>query len=508
MHPHLPMPMFFRHSMTLFCLVTALLVAVPATHAESLGTSYSPSLDSPSSSSYCEDFAKRQVSLADRLLEQSNFSRAIKVLNSTAKNCDRDFVREKLAEVMSDWFGTVRSQGSGALQQYVNVLSDQTYLTSAQRSQLTQQVEAHARSLIRQEFNAEEYSAAYRLCRAYPGYVDENFRAEYYCGTSALELNADQTAMNAYAWMLDNWSASQSPITWEEAANTLEELYFLNGRFRASYVLARQMAVRNPTPKAILSSLISIRGNFLSPLLHVGAAFYGEQPSNTALNHVGTEMQRVSFPKYVDAFYLLASDGSVVRGMYGSEANQPSNALLETATGSVSLLQSSDQTNKAWLVSTIGSRYLVLEFGIATTPEESVRLETIHENVDSDTQWRKLYQLEFAETSPASGSAIGTILSGAALASADFEVYDAIFDDSPILTYYCIQNDSDGIEESYNFNRSNLGYGEGEWTRTSSTPALYHHEVQYSGQSVREVVWPNFVDDNWTGVVRVGLAQS
>jgi hypothetical protein len=162
----------------------------------------------------------------------------------------------------------------------------------------------------------------------------------------------------------------------------------------------------------------------------------------------------------------------------------------------------------AWLVSPLGSGYLVLEFGIATTAEENVRLETIQENVESDGQWQKLYQLEFAETSPASGSAIGTLLGGAALTDADFDAYDAIFDDSPVLTYYCIQNDSEGIEESYNFNRSDLEYGEDEWTRTSNTPALYHHEIQYGGQSVREVVWPKFVDENWTGVVRVGLVHS
>ncbi len=313
--------------------------------------------------------------------------------------------------------------------------------------------------------------------------------------------------MRAYGWLVDNWS-SQSFITWEEAANTLEELYFLNGQFREAYALSREMAVRDPTPKAILSSLISVRGNFLAPLLRVGAEFYEEQPTNEALSHVDTEMQRVNFPTYVKAFYILASDGSVERGMYGSEANQPSSALLEDAAGNVSLLQSSDQSNTAWLVSPLGSRHLVLEFGMATTPEENVRLETIQENVESDEQWRKLYQLEFGETSPAIGSGIGTFLSGANLATANFDAYDGIFDDSPVLTYYCIQNGSDGIEESYNFNRSNLGYGEGEWSRTSNTPALYHHEVQYGGQSVREIVWPNFVDDNWTGVVRIGLAHS
>lgn len=462
----------------------------------------------PASSSYCEDFAKRQVKLANRQLERSNYTRALKVLNSTAENCNRDFVREKLAEVFGAWFQSVRSQGPSALQQYLNVLSDQSYLTSSQQNRLDQRVQSYVRSLIEQEFEAEQYRDVYQRCRTYPQYADAHFESEYYCGTAALEVGAERTAMSAYAWLIDNWSNDQSLTSWEELSSTLEELYFANGRFREAYDLAQQMAVRDPTPRTILSSLISVRGNFLSPVVRVGSVFYRDPPSNDAANLVGTEMQRVSFPEYVRAFYVLTGDGTVERGMYGSEATQPSTSLLTEASGSVTLLQSTDQQNLAWLVSPIGDRYLVLEFGVATTPEENVRLETVQKNVESDAQWDKLYDLEFSKTSPASGSAIGTILGGASTAGADFTPYNAAFDDSAVLTYHCIQDQSGDIQESYNFDRSNLGYGEDEWQNTSTTPALYHHDVQYGGQSLREVVWPKFVDDNWTGVIRIGLAHS
>jgi hypothetical protein len=181
---------------------------------------------------------------------------------------------------------------------------------------------------------------------------------------------------------------------------------------------------------------------------------------------------------------------------------------LQDATGTVSLLQSTGDSSLAWLVSPLGEEYLVLEFGIATTPEENVRLETVYENIESDAQWKKLYDLEFTETSPATGSAVGTILSGASIDEQDLDAYDAVFDDSSLLGYYCIQNGSGEIDASYNFDRANLGYGDSEWDRTSNTPALYHHSITYDGQTVREVVWPKFVDEKWTGVVRVGLTSS
>jgi hypothetical protein len=258
----------------------------------------------------------------------------------------------------------------------------------------------------------------------------------------------------------------------------------------------------------ILSSLLSTRGHFLSPVLRAGSAFYGSAPSSAARSLVETELKKVNFPTYVKAIYILTSDGSLQKGLYGTEANEPSTSLLDTVTGDVSLLQSGGDSNLSWLVSPFNDRYFVLELGLATTPEENVRLETVYENIESDTEWSKLYNLEFTETSPATGSAVGTFLSGARTGDEDFDPYTAIFDDSPLLTYYCIQDPSGTVLESYNFDRGDLGYGDSEWQRTSSTPALYHHSIQYGGESVHEVVWPRFVDDNWTGVIRVGLKRS
>jgi len=499
-----------RLRMPFFALVLGLLLSPPALAdgSASHATESTAVRSSSPAPAVCRGFAERQVSLADRLLSQSNYTRAIKVLNSTLNNCKQDFVQEKLYETLQEWYDVARQGSTAEFQKFINVLSNQKYVTPSQRSRLEQQIQSHLLSLIAQKHKAGDHQSIYQLCRRYPLYTNKNFRGEYYCGTAARNLGAEGVAMNAYSWLLGNWDSDQSLATWGTIANDLESMYLLNGRFRGAYDLARQMAVRNPTPQAIISSLISIRGAFLSPVMQVASHFYEDDPNDSSLNHVDKEMQRVDFPKYVRAFYVLGPDNAVQRGMYGSEATEPSAALLEQATSSVSLLQSDDESNVAWLVTPIGNRHLVLEFGVATTPEENVRLESVQQEVRSDKQWRQLYQLEFTQTYPASGSAIGTVLGASLISDANFGAYDEIFDDSPLLSYYCIQNDSEGFKASYNFNRSNLGYGEGEWDRTSNTPALYHHTVEYGGQSIREVVWPNFVDDQWTGVIRVGLVQS
>jgi hypothetical protein len=492
--------------MVFLSFLLGLLVSPPGPVTASTGATDSPA-PTRAASSYCEDFAKRQVSLADRLLQNANYSRAVKVLNSTAQNCDRSFVREKLYETLTDWYGALDESNPGRIQEFRSILSNQSYITSDQRSQLQQLMRSDVRALLQETFEAGDQESAYDLCRTFSDYTENHFESEYYCGTSAEALGADATAVASYAWLLDNWDQSQSLVNWMELADTLQSLYLRTGRFRASFDLTRRMAARNASPDLLLSSLLAARSHFLEPILEVGAAFYRSEPGDAALSHVDTEMQRVDFPQYVRSFYLLAADGSVERGMYGSGADAPGAAQLAQASG-VSLIRDEDGSDVAWLVHPIDDQHLILELGTGTTPEENVRLESVQANVESDEQWDQLYQLEYTETYPASGSALGTFLGGAHLSDADFDVYEAVFDASPTLAYYGIQNGSAVVEEAFNFQQSRLGYGEDEWERTSSTPALYHHSIEYGDQAMREVVWPNFVDDEWDGVVRIGLVQS
>ena len=481
-------------------------MSAPALGGASVGPTDSPA-PPRATSSYCEDFAQRQVTLADRLLGSANYSRAVKVLNRTAQNCDRPFVREKLYEVLTEWYSALDDSNPEQIRQFRSVLSNQSFVSAAQRSRLEQLMRSDVRDLLAQTFEAENPERTYELCQAFPDYTDTHFESEYYCGASAETVDADLQALSSYAWLLDNWDASQSLANWMEIAEDLESLYLLNGRFRSSFDLTRRMAARNPSPNLLLSSLIAARSHFLAPLLEVGAVFYASPPGDAALDHVDAEMQQVDFPEYVRAFYVLAPDGSVERGMYGSEANAPGAAQLAKASG-VSLLRAEDDSGITWLVHPLDDRHLILEMGTGTTPKENVRLERVQSNVESERQWEQLYQLEYTETYPASGSAIGTLLGGAHLNDVSFDAYDAAFDDSPTLAYSCIQNGSAVIEKAHNFQESRLGYGQDEWERTSSTPALYHHSIEYGGQSMREVVWPTFVDDEWDGVVRVGLVQS
>lgn len=459
----------------------------------------------------CESFARRQMKLAGRLLKQENYRRSLKVLNKTMDNCDREFIQKRIYKVMSQWYDSIAQRGSTSeFRKFEDALANQRHLNSAQESRLERRLQGFVKSLIQSRYESENYNSTYRMCRKYSEASNNNFELQYYCGTSAEKLGATGVAMGSYSWMLDNWSDNQSVTTWGKIAGKLESLYYRNGRFAAGYELARKTAELDPSPKSLLSALLSLRANFLAPVVKVGSVFLGQEPGTDAITHFNSEMQRVGLPNYVKSIYMLRPDGGLLRGMYGKEANQPSSSLLGKIGESTALLtpEGGGRPKQAWIVAPVGERYLVLEFNTDTNPSENIALEKVLSNVRSDNEWENLYNLQYKNTTPGAGSAIGTMLSSAFIQESDFDVYDAIFEDSPVLLYYSLQNEAEEIKESHNFNRSDLGYGEKEWERSSTTPALFHHSIEYGKQSVREVVWPNFVNDQWSGVIRVGFVQS
>lgn len=212
--------------MALLSRFFGLLLSPPAAEALPAGTDVSatPADTSP------PGFAKRQIGLANCLTRQSNYDRALKVLNDTAENCDRDFVREKLYGVLGEWYGTIRGQDLGAPRECLNMVSSQSHPTSSQRSRLAEQVRSDVRSMIDRTFEDGEYEATHELCRTVSEYAGSTFRSEYAYGSAAEQVGARAAAMHPYSRLLDNWSEGQSPATWTKTATTPEE----NGRLESA----------------------------------------------------------------------------------------------------------------------------------------------------------------------------------------------------------------------------------------------------------------------------------
>lgn len=494
----------------LLLLVLGLFVSVPVTAGGIASSTDSESWTaSETTATGCDDFARRQMKLAGRLLDQNNYTRALKVLNSTMDNCERDFIQKRIYKAMNQWYDSISRSGSNsAFREFENTLAKQKHLNAAQKDQLKGRLQGFVKSLIRERFDSENYTSTYQMCQKYSNTAESSFELRYFCGTSAEKLGAVGAAMNAYEWMIDNWRDGQSVTTWGETASKLKSMYLLNGRFTDGYELARKSASLDPSPQSLLSALITLRAITLAPVVNVAGEFFESEPGTEAVTHFNTEMKRVGLPSYVTSIYMLRSNGGLLRGMYGKEANQPDASLLGKVGESTALLTPSGNAQGAWLVKPVGNRYLVLEFTRDTEPEENIALENVLSNIRSDREWQSLYDLQFQKAAPGAGSAIGTILSSSFVDQASFEAYDEIVEASPVLSYYCMQNAAEEIKESHNFNRSKLGYGKKEWERSSSTPALFHHSVEYGDQTVREVVWPNFINNDWSGVVRVGLVQS
>ena len=462
----------------------------------------------PAHGQQCQSFAKRQIGLVDNLLDRESYPQALKVLDRTAENCDIPSVQEKAAEVMGAWYSSIWERGAtGEFPDFAAAVSNHPALTSTQRSALQNEVESGATRLIRQSYNQNDYGGAYQYCQSYSQYTSGSFGLMYYCGRAAQEQGARYQAADYYSSMLNDWSEDQSYLEWSEAARTLKQLYYATAQFDRAYEVSRRMAVRDTSPERILASLIAARGTVLEPILRVGSTALQGSPNETELDHIQTEMSRIQFPEYVEALYVVGSSGSVQTELMGAdEMDAPSPSQLSKVSGAVTLLKAK-ASSRVWLATSVDDGYLLLQYGRATSPKENVRLENVLDNVESDKQWTRLYDLEQTTTFPATGSAVATFIGGSYLSDEALTDYQTIFDDSGLLRYYCVQNESRDIEASHAFNKGNLGYGDGGWQRTSNTPALFHHPITYNGQPTYEVIWPTYVDDNWSGVIRVGLAR-
>lgn len=487
-------------------LVVALAMSIPA-HGFAGIPLHSPPTSEVRTLASCEDMANRQIELAEKQLRQNSYGRALRVLNRAAENCDIPEVREKIVEVLNQWYSSIRPQrGTSSLRQFITVVSNHPYVSSNQKERFNERIEASIHQLIRHRYQSDDLRAAYGVCQSFSNYVEDTFELKYYCGTAATEVGALDAATRSHEWMWENWSDDQSLIEREELASRLEKLYLQGTQFEKAYELSKEIALREASPENILTSLVSIRGIFLEPLLHVGSTYYDLRLTSTTRDYVRKEFKRINFPTFIESFYVLSESGETNTILYGEDqVDPPSPSLLDQASGPSSLLQDSD--SRAWLVSATSEGYLALQFGRQTSPEENVHLESLLENIDSDEAWQDLYDLEFSETYPAIGSAVATLVSGAYLGDLNMDPFRETFDATPALMYYCLQNESGNVTISHAFSKSNLGYGTGGWQRTSNTPALFHHTVEYDGETIREVVWPTYDDEKWTGVTRVGIAR-
>ena len=460
----------------------------------------------------CQDFANRQIQLADKLVEKNEFSGALRALDVAAKDCDTEGIREKVASVIESWHRYVSRRGSASLlSQFIQVVSSQSNVPSDQRWRVDRRLVQNTTSLIKSMVENERYDRAHRYCSAYSRYSDRTFELNYYCGVSARQSRAYSDAISSYEWLMDNWEEDQELTTRDSTSLNLQILYLRTTRFERAYEMSKRLAQQDPTPKHLLAAVMAVRGKMMEPIIRTAQVLFDGATPSRSVRHAQAEMKRIGFPHYVESLYVLNAAGMRESAIYGSSAiKMPSDAAMDRASSdAVTLLYSaSDMASSAWMVAPVdGSGRLVLQFGSDTVSDENVLLETLRENTQSDDQWQRLRSQQHSLTATATGSAVATLLGSTYLGGGSVGRYDDVFDTLPTLAYYCVQDESSSIVASYQFDRSAIGYSDQVWRQSSETPALYHHEVAMNETPLREVVWPTYDEEQWSGVIRIGIVH-
>jgi hypothetical protein len=245
----------------------------------------------------------------------------------------------------------------------------------------------------------------------------------------------------------------------------------------------------------------------LEPIARLGRTLLDGVTATRSMSYVKTSFPRIRFPEYVESVYTVSGDLNADIAFYGADdARLPSASLVESAAGNVSMMSAEDG-GRAWLIAPIDTGYLLVQYSRDTVPEENVLLESVLSNIQEESEWKALYDYEFSSTYPATGSAVATLLGAAYLAGDTVASFDDGVDRLSALDFYAVQDQDGTIVASHAYQRAQIDYTDAEWSKTSKTPALYHHEVTKNGTPLREVVWPLYDDERWTGVVRVGITS-
>lgn len=454
----------------------------------------------------CEDFAGRQIRLADRQIRRDNYNAALKVLNTAAKNCDIPEVRDKIESVLTTWWNTIHRTGSpDRLSSFMSTVQSQPYLPNGAEGRFAARLTQSLSDRIENAFAEDDYASAHRLCRPFASYTDTSFLQYYRCGESARQVGANATAASRYEWLLSNWDSEPSDVSWSDAASRLSDLYMKTARFDDAFGLTKRVAARDTEPGTLLRAVTAVRASMLEPIARVGHVLFQGMTPDRAVSYAKTGMSRVRFPQFVESVYTVTPDLGADIAFYGADdARLPSAAAVSSANGTISLLQS-ENARRAWIITPINAGYLFVQFSQKTVAEENVILESLLSDIQNESEWNALYDYEFTATYPATGSAVATLLGAAYLSQGSVNAYQSVFNQAPVLDYFGVQNEDGDIVAAHAYARDQMDYTDGEWSKTSQTPALYHHEVTKNDTPLREVVWPMYDDQQWSGVVRVGI---
>ena len=466
-------------------------------------------LQSATAQSGCdESFADQQLSTSERLINEDNYTGAIRLIDTALRECSNDRVQDALVEAYSSWNEHVQ-QVPGDIPTFLRSITSNEYLRAANLRAFGGRITSNLQTWVGRLHGNGSYSQAHQFCTQYGRYSRRTFRLNYLCGSSAYRTENHETAIAAYKTIVNDWNENQSYVTWDEAASDLKELYMITTAFDAAFDIAKRLAIRNPTPENVLSSLITVRGQVLSPIAHHGNVLFRGVTSDEVTSHVGSEMQRIRFPNFVVGVYLMTRDARSDVIFYDSGTiAPPSTSDLERLSGNVTMLESSDNPDEAWLISPVDAGYFVVQFKSRTSSEENALLESLLADIQNNQRWQRLVSQQLSRSYAATGSAVGTLISGAYLGDESLESFAPLFEESNALLYFAVQNKEGEVVHDERFDRSNLEYDQDLWERTTTTPALYHHETRYAGRRAYEVVWPNYQDDEWAGVVRVGIRSN
>ena len=352
---------------------------------------------------------------------------------------------------------------------------------------------------INNDFKSDNFKSLQSNGSKYKKYFKDNFALRYKYGIACKSINLEIEALEEFEWLLNNWQ-QQSFIKWETALDIANQLYIETLNFYKSINLSRRLFTEQKNDKYLNSYLLSIH-LFNCDII---AQTYSLAFKQVKLNLLKNEIP-VSFPGFVDGFYLVNSAGIIIKTFYSK--NPSSEGVIPFDKSSGSAFQFDDNYKTCSYIKKIDSDdFLVFEVNSNLTANEATYAKEILKNPLNSDSWLRINRFEEEIGLRFVGTSIANSISSTLNNNGHLYSYSTLLSRRPEIKYFVYYR-KEGSLESLNYDARLAIYPEGYYAKSSKALAYFVQEVEYDKKELYEISIPVFNNKIWSGSLRIGITK-
>jgi hypothetical protein len=385
--------------------------------------------------------------------------------------------------------------------QGINVQSD---------SEMEKKLLDMVRKGVNSSFAAGHFDTLYRQGISFEKWLAPHFDLRYMFAT-ACSKNKDFTrAGTNFEWLIQNWSAKQTLVSWQEIFSQLQQVYSSNLRFDDAFRVNERLYRQSEDARFLLQTVKNLRARYLVAVSAAFPVFWARNASSQARGKFFDKATLTSWPHYFQGATLITRDGAVIAALsHGKFLPPPIDATVLDSVASPQILDSSPGGKTVWMVSRTSGGFFVLQFSTDEDDEGNVLLSAVRAQRMLDEPWDQLAKREEVLGSRLASELITGML------SVEYELketlnpasYWAVLSTIPTMKYLVFHAQGGAIASSHGFDRAKWAGDPDLWMKSSTVLAYMVQKVRYDTKDILDTANPVYVSGRCRGTIRLGITR-